>query len=247
MTDAFRRPPHRHRLRRAARDARRRRLRLRRRPDGCGGAARDPDRTGCRELAARGRLRARGARRAARARRPEHGAALDDRARLLRHDHARGDPAQRAREPELVHRLHAVPAGDLAGPARSAHQLPDHGHRSHRSRDGERVDARRGDRGRRGDAAGPPRIRILVPRVPGRRRRSAADEGAARAPGRGRRHRTRRGRLRRRRRRCRMPSAPPSSTRARPDASGIRPPSSRRSRRRAASRSSPPTCSRSPW
>ena len=31
-----------------------------------------------------------------------------------RHGHAAGDPAQRAGEPGLVHRLHALPAGDLA-------------------------------------------------------------------------------------------------------------------------------------
>ncbi len=34
--------------------------------------------------------------------------------RLLRHHHPRRDPAQRAREPGLVHRVHAVPARDLA-------------------------------------------------------------------------------------------------------------------------------------
>jgi glycine dehydrogenase len=51
---------------------------------------------------------------------------------LLRHDHAGGDPAQRAREPGLVHGVHAVPAGDLAGPARGAAQLPDHGRRPDR-------------------------------------------------------------------------------------------------------------------
>ncbi len=100
-----------------------------------------------------------------------------------------GDPAQRAREPELVHRVHAVPAGDLAGPARGAHQLPDDGDRPHRPRHGQRVDARRGDRGRRGHAARPPRLRLGVERVRRRRRRVPADQGAARAPRRGRRHR----------------------------------------------------------
>ena len=43
------------------------------------------------------------------------------------HPHARRDPAQRAREPGLVHGLHAVPGRDLAGPARGARQLPDDG------------------------------------------------------------------------------------------------------------------------
>ena len=59
-------------------------------------------------------VRARGGRRAARARRPQPVADVDDRPGLLRHGHAAGDPAQRAREPGLVHRLHAVPARDLA-------------------------------------------------------------------------------------------------------------------------------------
>ncbi len=48
-----------------------------------------------------------GRRRAARARGPQRRADLDDRPRLLRHRHARGDPPQRAGEPGLVHRLHA--------------------------------------------------------------------------------------------------------------------------------------------
>ena len=41
--------------------------------------------------------------------------------------HAAGDPAQRPREPRLVHAVHAVPGGDLAGPPRGAAQLPDDG------------------------------------------------------------------------------------------------------------------------
>ena len=52
-----------------------------------------------------------------------------------RHVHAAGDPAQRAREPGLVHRVHAVPARDLAGPARGAAQLPDDGRGPHRHGD----------------------------------------------------------------------------------------------------------------
>ena len=52
---------------------------------------------------------------------------LDDRPGLLRHDHAGRDPPQRAREPGLVHRVHAVPAGDQPGPARGAAELPDDG------------------------------------------------------------------------------------------------------------------------
>ena len=126
---AVRRPPHRNGCRSPARDARRARLRhastrsWRRRCRHPSMSAADVD-----DRHPAGRDRARGARRAARARRRRTRVrALDDRPRLLRHDHAGGDPAQRAREPELVHRLHAVPARDLAGPPRGAHQLPDDG------------------------------------------------------------------------------------------------------------------------
>ena len=52
---------------------------------------------------------------------------------LLRHPHPGRDPAQRAREPGLVHGLHAVPARDQPGPARGAPQLPDDGHGPHRA------------------------------------------------------------------------------------------------------------------
>ena len=74
-----------------------------------------------------------------------------DRDGLLPHHHARRDPAQRAREPGLVHGLHAVPAGDQPGPAGSAAQLPDDGHRADRARGRQRLAARRGDGRRRGD------------------------------------------------------------------------------------------------
>ena len=96
-------------------------------------------------------------------RRPQPGAHLADRPGLLGHDHAAGDPAQRAREPGLVHRVHAVPARDLAGPARGAPQLPDDGERPHRHGPRQRVAARRGHRGGRGDGAA----------APGQRRRAA--------------------------------------------------------------------------
>ena len=66
--------------------------------------------------------------------------------------HAAGHPAQHPGEPGLVHRVHAVPGGDLAGAAGGAAQLPDDGHRPDRPADRERVAARRGDRRRRGDA-----------------------------------------------------------------------------------------------
>ena len=98
-------------------------------------------------------------------------------------DHPGGDPPQRAGEPGLVHRLHAVPAGDLPGPAGGAAELPDD------------------DRGpdRRCRVAGASlldeataaaeamtlarRARRPGPRVPGRRRLPAADPGRAARPG----------------------------------------------------------------
>ena len=102
------------------------------------------------------RSRARGPRPPAGAGRPQPGGHLAHRPGLLRHPHARRDPAQRAGEPGLVHGLHAVPARDQPGPARGAPQLPDHGLRPHRHGDRQRLDARRGHRGRRGHDAVPP-------------------------------------------------------------------------------------------
>ena len=87
----------------------------------------------------------------------QHGRDADDRARLLRHGHPAGDPAQHAGEPGLVHRLHAVPARDQPGPARGAAELPDHGRRPDRAAGRQRVDAGRGDRRRGGDDAAAPR------------------------------------------------------------------------------------------
>ena len=66
--------------------------------------------------------------------------------------HAARHPAQHPGEPRLVHRVHAVPGGDLAGAAGGAAQLPDDGGRPDRPADRERVAAGRGDRGGRGDA-----------------------------------------------------------------------------------------------
>ena len=115
--------------------------------------------------------------------------------------------------------------------------------------DGQRVDARRGDRGRRGHARSPA--------APRSRRRTVFVVDADALPQtkallaharRGRRHRARRARPRRgtdvaAARRAR--SASSCSTRARRAACGTRPPSSTRvARRRAASSSSRPTCSR---
>ena len=115
-----------------ARDARRARLRRRstRSIDAAvPGAIRD------RDAARRSARRRRGARCSsgcARSRDAQRGVHVADRPRLPRHDHAARDPAQRAREPGVVHGVHAVPARDLAGPARGAAQLPDDGHRPHR-------------------------------------------------------------------------------------------------------------------
>ncbi len=96
-----------------------------------------------------------------------------------------GDPAQRAGEPGLVHRLHALPAGDLAGPAGGAAELPDRGHRPHRPPGGRRQPARRGHRGGRGDDARPPHQQGARRRGLRRRRRgAAADLGRDPDPGR---------------------------------------------------------------
>ena len=65
--------------------------------------------------------------------------------------HAERHPAQRAREPRLVHAVHAVSGRDRAGPPRSAPQLPDDGARPDGDGGRQRVAARRGDRRRRGD------------------------------------------------------------------------------------------------
>ena len=83
--------------------------------------------------AARGRHGGRGAGPPAGAGRPQHRRHLDAGHGLLRHDHADGDPAQRAGEPGLVHGLHAVPARDQPGPPGGPPQLPDDGHGPHRA------------------------------------------------------------------------------------------------------------------
>ena len=67
--------------------------------------------------------------------------------------HADRHPAQRAREPGLVHAVHAVPGRDRAGPPRIAAQLPDDGERPDGDGGRQRVAAGRGDGGGRGDDA----------------------------------------------------------------------------------------------
>ncbi len=137
----------------------------------------------------------------------EPGLPLVHRPRLLRHDHAGRDPAQRLREPGLVHALHALPGRDRPGPPRVAAQLPDRGEGPHRDGRRQRLAARRGDRRGRGDGAGPSRLpaqgRARVPRRP---HRVPADAGAAGGP-----RRTARARAARRRRRDAPKSARTSS------------------------------------
>ena len=72
--------------------------------------------------------------------------------------HAGRDPAQRPREPGLVHGVHPVPARDQPGSPGGSPELPDDGDGPHRARHGQRVAARREHRGGRGrHADAPPR------------------------------------------------------------------------------------------
>ena len=113
----------------------------------------------------------------------EHRRGVDDRAGLLRHAHAAGAAAQHPGEPGLVHRLHAVSAGDQPGPAGSAAEFPDHGRRPDRPRDRQRIDARRGHRGRRGDDADAPCGARDGEPAGRRHRRVRPDRGGAGHPG----------------------------------------------------------------
>ena len=178
-----------------------------------------------------------------RPRRQEPGAHEPDRDGIHEHDHAAGDRPQRLREPGVVHGVHAVPARDQPGSARGPAQLPDDGLRAHRARDRQRVAARRGDRGRRGDDDGPsvgPWCRATAssstttrtrrrsrcwPHGPSRSASSSSSATSTRSP------------------RARG-SAPSSASRRRP----ARSPTGRRRSRRSTPpegwRSSPPICSR---
>ena len=91
-----------------------------RRQDGAGG---DPLQSGAGPAAAD--RRGGGDRRTARPGGRNVTTKVADRHGLSRHRHAAGDPAQRAGKSRLVHRLHAVPGGDRAGPAGGAAELPD--------------------------------------------------------------------------------------------------------------------------
>ena len=82
-------------------------------------------------------------------------------AKLHRHGlaqlpHARRDPAQRAGEPRLVHRLYALPGRDLAGPAGGAPRLPADDDRPHRPAGGQCLASGRGDGRSRSDDADAP-------------------------------------------------------------------------------------------
>ncbi len=95
---------------------------------------------------------ARAPRRAEGHRAAEPGLPVVHRDGLPRLHHAAGDPAQRPREPRLVHAVHALPGRDRPGPPRGAAQLPDHGRGPHRPAPRQRLAARRGHRRGRGHA-----------------------------------------------------------------------------------------------
>ena len=105
--------------------------------------------------------------------------------------HPGGHPSQRAREPRLVHRLHAVPARDQPGPARGAAGVPDPRRRPHRPARRGCQPARRAHRRGRGDVAGSPRLEVDVEPLRRGRRHPPADPRGARDPGRAPRRRPR--------------------------------------------------------
>ncbi|MHC2668734.1 hypothetical protein ACVI1J_000897 [Bradyrhizobium diazoefficiens] len=171
----FRSPPHRPVGARRRRDAGDRRRQKRRRADGGDAAGLDPAGRPARSRQAAERDR--GDRAYGRARCPKPSLHLADRPRLFRHDPARGDPAQHPGESGLVHGLHALPARDQPGPAGGAVQLPDHDLRPYRARRRQRLAARRGHRGRRGDGAGGAALAGRSKGLLRRQGRASADAG----------------------------------------------------------------------
>ena len=165
------------------------------------------------------------------------------RAGLLRHAHAGRHPAQHPRESRVVHGVHAVPAGDLAGAPRGARQFPDDGLRPHGHGDHQCVDARRGDGGRRGDDACAARRQEREPALLRCGRRVSAD--ARRGPhARRRRSGSPSSSGRRRTRRAPARSRSCCSIRAASATCATTARSRRRCMRKARSSSSPPTSSR---
>ncbi len=197
------RPPHRAEPRRPRPDARRPRRGLARRAARPDRAGVDPHRPSAGP--ARGALRDRGARRPAHPRRARRAAHEPHRHGLLPHHHARRHPAQRAREPGVVHGLHAVPGRDQPGSPGGPAQLPDDGDRADRAPGHQRLAARRGHRHRRGDGDDPtPHEDREQPLRRPPRHPSADDRGPrhARRADRDRRRRRRSRRARRRLLRC---------------------------------------------
>ena len=188
----LRRSPHRPAPGGAARDARGARRALARRAGARGRAARHTARATAR--ARRSEDRERSARRDQRARGTQRAVAQLHRHGLLRHAYAGRDPAQRAREPRLVHRVHALPGRDLARPARGAAQFPADGDRPHRAAGGKRVAARRSDRGGGGDGDDPAQREEQGGRVLRRRGRASAGPWGHAYARKVARHRARRGR-----------------------------------------------------
>ena len=94
---------------------------------------------------------------------------------LPRHAHAGRHPAQHSGEPGLVHRLHALPGRDLAGPHGSAGEFPDHGLRPHRHGDRQRQHAGRSHRRGRGHDARQAQRQEQEPHLRGGRRLPPAD------------------------------------------------------------------------
>ena len=113
-----------------------------------------------------------------------------------RDDHAGCDPAQRAREPGVVHRLHPVPTGDQPGTPRSAAEFPDDGVGPQRTRHRQRLPARRGHGGRGGRHPHAPARRRRVRPCPRGCRLPATDHRSARNAPRAARHAAHRRRLR---------------------------------------------------